>query len=184
MDKEARIYVAGHEGLVGSTITRHLREQGFNNLILKPRDSLDLCRQESVKNFFAFEKPEYVFLAAARVGGIAANQQHPADFIRDNLQIQTNVIDSAYRHGVKKLLFLGSSCIYPRLASQPIHEECLMGGYLESTNEPYAVAKIAGIKMCQAIIANTALILYVLCPPIYMDPAIILIWKTHMFWRP
>jgi GDP-L-fucose synthase len=144
------VFVAGHRGLVGSAILRRLRAAGFRNLIERPRSELDLRNAADVDAFFAKERPRYVFLAAAKVGGIRANDTYPADFLRDNLQVQTNVIDSAYRHGVKKLLFLGSSCIYPRLAPQPIKEEYLLTGALEQTNEWYAIAKIAGIKLCQA----------------------------------
>lgn len=145
-----RIFVAGHRGLVGSAITRTLVRAGYTNLVLRTSRELDLRDQAAVDRFFDRERPKYVFLAAARVGGILANRDYPADFIRDNLLIQTNVIDAAYRFNVKKLLFLGSSCIYPRDAVQPLREEYLLTGPLEWTNEPYAVAKIAGIKMCQA----------------------------------
>jgi GDP-L-fucose synthase len=150
MNEGDRIFVAGHRGLVGSAIVRHLRANGFDNLLLRGREQLDLTRQEQVERFFAAERPTHVFLAAARVGGILANDRQPADFIRDNLQIQTHVIDAAWRNGVRKLLFLGSSCIYPRLAPQPMPEECLLTGPLEPTNQWYAIAKIAGLKMCQA----------------------------------
>ncbi len=150
MEKQAKIYVAGHRGLVGSAIVRRLKQDGYENLVLCTSIELDLRNQAAVDAFFAEEKPEYVFLAAARVGGIHANNSYPADFIRDNLQIQTNVIDAAWRHGVRKLAFLGSSCIYPKLAPQPLKEEYLLTGPLEPTNEWYAIAKIAGIKMCQA----------------------------------
>lgn len=150
MNRDATIFVAGHRGLVGSAIERRLRAQGFERLMLRTRAELDLCSQAAVEGFFAAERPQYVFLAAAKVGGIQANNSCPADFIRDNLQIQTNVIDSAWRHGTRKLLFLGSSCIYPKLAPQPMREEYLLTGPLEPTNESYAVAKIAGIKMCEA----------------------------------
>ncbi len=150
MNRDATIFVAGHRGLVGSAIERRLRAQGFERLMLRTRAELDLCSQAAVEGFFAAERPQYVFLAAAKVGGIQANNSYPADFIRDNLQIQTNVIDSAWRHGTRKLLFLGSSCIYPKLAPQPMREEYLLTGPLEPTNESYAVAKIAGIKMCEA----------------------------------
>ena len=150
MRPDSRIYVAGHRGLVGSAIVRRLEAEGFTNLVVRTSAELDLRNQQAVEDFFAAECPEYVFLAAARVGGIHANNSYPADFIRDNLQIQTNVIDSSYRHGVKKLLFLGSSCIYPKTAPQPLKEEYLLTGPLEPTNEWYAIAKIAGIKMCQA----------------------------------
>lgn len=147
---DAKIYVAGHRGLVGSAIVRKLNEAGCHNLLLRTSSQLDLRNQAAVDLFFAEEKPDYVFLAAAKVGGIYANSAFPADFIRDNLQIQTNVVDAAYRHDTKRLLFLGSSCIYPKLAPQPMPESCLLTGELEPTNEWYAIAKIAGIKMCQA----------------------------------
>jgi len=150
MEKPAKIYVAGHAGLVGSALVRRLRGAGYNNLILQSQADLDLRDQALVAAFFAQERPDYVFLAAARVGGIWANQTHPAEFIYDNLMIQTNIIHQAYLHGVKKLLFLGSSCIYPKFSPQPMREEYLLDGKLEPTNEPYAVAKIAGIKMCQS----------------------------------
>lgn len=150
MHKEAKIYVAGHRGLVGSAILRKLQSEGYSHIITRTHRELDLTDQQAVYRFFEGERPEYVFLAAARVGGILANSTYPADFIRENLLIQTNVIDAAYRYGVRKLLFLGSSCIYPKFAPQPMKEEYLLTGTLEPTNEPYAVAKIAGIKMCQA----------------------------------
>lgn len=148
MEKNSKIYVAGHRGLVGSALCRELRRQGFDNLILKTRAELDLMDSVRVRKFFEEERPEYVFLAAAKVGGILANDTYPADFLRDNLQIQTNVIDSAYRTGVKRLLFLGSTCIYPKMCPQPIKEEYLLTGPLEPTNRAYALAKIAGIEMC------------------------------------
>ncbi|MDD4902514.1 MAG: GDP-L-fucose synthase [Patescibacteria group bacterium] len=150
MNTESKIYVAGHNGLVGSAIVRKLKATGFSNLILKSHKELDLLDQKSTAEFFAQEKPEYVFLAAAKVGGIAANDTYPADFIYENLAVQNNVIHQAYLSGVKKLLFLGSSCIYPRDARQPIKEEYLLSGPLEETNKPYAVAKIAGIIECQS----------------------------------
>ena len=150
MEKNSRIFVAGHRGLAGSAIIRRLREQGYENLAMRARAELDLRNQAAVDSFFTAEKPEYVFLAAAKVGGILANSTHPAEFLHDNLSIQSNVIDAASRHGVKKLEFLGSSCIYPKLAPQPIREDSLLSGPLEPTNEWYAVAKIAGIKMAQA----------------------------------
>ncbi|GLJ37027.1 hypothetical protein SUGI_0750270 [Cryptomeria japonica] len=150
MDKLGKIFVAGHRGLVGSAIVRKLHELGFENLVLKTHKELDLTRQADVEKFFSEEKPKYVIVAAAKVGGIHANNTYPADFIAINLQIQTNVIDASYRNGVKKLLFLGSSCIYPKFAPQPITEDALLTGPLEPTNEWYAIAKIAGIKMCQA----------------------------------
>lgn len=149
-DKSAKVFVSGHRGLVGSAIVRKLTQLGFSNLILKSHAELDLTRQSDVEAFFASTKPEFVIVAAAKVGGIHANNTYPADFIAINLQIQTNVIDSAYRNGAKKLLFLGSSCIYPKFAPQPIPEDALLTGPLEPTNEWYAIAKIAGIKMCQA----------------------------------
>lgn len=150
MDKESKIYVAGHRGLVGSAIVRKLQGEGYENLILKTRDELDLLSQEAVRKFFEEEKPDYVFLAAAKVGGILANKTTKADFIYENLEIQNNIIFNAWRSGVKKLLFLGSSCIYPKMCPQPIKEEYLMTGPLEETNDAYAIAKIAGIKMCQS----------------------------------
>lgn len=150
MDKKAKLFVAGHRGLVGSAIVRKLIESGFENLVLRTHQELDLTRQADVDNFFSVERPNYVIVAAAKVGGIHANNTYPADFIAINLQIQTNVIDASYKNGVKKLLFLGSSCIYPKFAPQPITEEALLTGPLEPTNEWYAIAKIAGIKMCQA----------------------------------
>lgn len=150
MEKNSKIYVAGHRGLVGSAIVRALKTQDFSNLTLKTRAELDLLDQKKTGDFFAKEKPEYVFLAAAKVGGIMANNTYPADFIYENLTVQTNVLDSARKNGVKKLLFLGSSCIYPRLAPQPIQESSLLSGPLEPTNQAYAVAKIAGIITCQS----------------------------------
>ncbi|ETW93747.1 MAG: hypothetical protein ETSY2_50880, partial [Candidatus Entotheonella gemina] len=150
MDVESKIYVAGHRGLVGSAICRRLKALGHTQLITRRHAELDLTNQEAVRRFFAQTSPEYVILAAAKVGGILANSTYPATFIRDNLAIQTNVIDAACRSGVRKLLFLGSSCIYPKLASQPMQEEALLTSALEPTNEWYAIAKIAGLKMCQA----------------------------------
>lgn len=150
MDKTSRIYVAGHRGLVGSAICRRLRGLDYSNLLVRDRSQLDLTDRASVDEFFGREQPEYVFVAAAKVGGILANSQYPVEFLRDNLAIELNVIDAAYRHGVQKLEALGSSCIYPRLSPQPIREEYLLSGPLEPTNEWYAVAKIAGIKLAQA----------------------------------
>jgi GDP-L-fucose synthase len=150
MQKSSKIYIAGHRGMVGSSILRALQAKGYSNFLLKTSAELDLRNQQAVANFFAVEKPDYVFLAAAKVGGIVANNTYRADFIYENMMIQSNVIHQAYLNGVKKLLFLGSSCIYPKLALQPLKEECLLTGLLEPTNEPYAIAKIAGIKMCDA----------------------------------
>ncbi|AQU80164.1 MULTISPECIES: GDP-L-fucose synthase [Planococcus] len=150
MKLDSKIYVAGHRGLVGSAIVRNLQKNGYTNLVFRTSQELDLTKAGQVSAFFQKERPDYVFLAAAKVGGIVANNDYPADFIRDNLMIQTNVIDTAYQNNVKKLLFLGSTCIYPRLAVQPMREDSLLTGELEPTNEPYAIAKIAGIKMCQS----------------------------------
>lgn len=150
MEKSAKIYIAGHRGMVGSAIHRKLVKEGFTNFVFRTSSELDLREQEPVRAFFESERPEYVFLAAAKVGGIMANNIYRAEFLYENLQIQNNIIDSSYRNQVKKLLFLGSSCIYPKLAPQPLHEDSLLTGQLESTNEPYAIAKIAGIKMCEA----------------------------------
>lgn len=150
MNNNSKIYVAGHRGMVGSAIVRHLTGSGFTNLILKTSAELDLRNQQSVNDFFKNEKPEYVFLAAAKVGGINANNIYRAEFLYDNLAIEINVIEAAKQNSVKKLLFLGSSCIYPKSAPQPLKEEYLLTGILESTNEPYAIAKIAGIKLCEA----------------------------------
>jgi len=150
MEKSARIFVAGHRGLVGSAILANLKARGYSNFILRSAKELDLTRQEAVEAFFEAERPEYVFLAAAHVGGIVANNTYRADFIYINLQIQNNVIHNAWKYGVKKLLFLGSTCIYPREAPQPMPEDCLLSGPLEYTNEPYAMAKIAGLKMCES----------------------------------
>lgn len=150
MEPSAKIYIAGHRGLVGTALTRNLRAQGFDNFVTRTHAELDLTSQAAVEEFFAAEKPDYVFLAAAKVGGIHANNTYPAEFIRDNLAIQTNVIHAAYKNNVKRLMFLGSSCIYPKLAPQPMKEEHLLTSELEPTNRPYALAKIAGIEMCWA----------------------------------
>jgi len=150
LEKSAKIYIAGHRGMVGSAIHRKLSSQGFTNVVTRVSSELDLRNQQAVKDFFALEKPDYVFLAAAKVGGIIANNTYRADFLYENLAIQNNVIHQAYETGVKKLMFLGSSCIYPKLAPQPLKEEYLLTGLLEETNEPYAIAKIAGIKLCDA----------------------------------
>ena len=149
MNKNSKIYVAGHRGLVGSAIVRNLEERGYTNIICRTHKELDLTRQADVEKFFAEEKPEYVFLAVAKVGGIQANNTRPAEFIYENLMIESNIIHSAYKYGVKKLLFLGSSCIYPKFANQPIKEEYLLTGELEPTNEAYAIAKITGIELCK-----------------------------------
>ena len=150
MNKTSKIYIAGHTGLVGSALTRKLAVDGYSNLVYRTFQELDLTRQADVEAFFAAERPEYVFLAAAKVGGIHANNTYPADFIYSNLAIQNNIIHACYKYGVKRLLFLGSSCIYPKLCPQPMKEEHLLTGLLEPTNEPYALAKIAGIKMCES----------------------------------
>lgn len=150
MEKNAKIYIAGHRGMVGSAIYRKLQNEGYDNIVTRVSTDLDLRDQKAVADFFEQEKPDYVFLAAAKVGGIVANNTYRAEFLYDNLQIQNNIINSAYINGVKKLMFLGSSCIYPKLAPQPLKEDYLLTGTLEETNEPYAIAKIAGIKMCDA----------------------------------
>ncbi len=150
MNKDSKIYVAGHRGMVGSAIVRKLQKEGFTNIVTRVSKELDLRSQEQVNRFFETEKPEYVFLAAAKVGGILANNTYKAEFIYDNLMIEANVINAAHQSGVKKLLFLGSSCIYPKMSPQPIKEEYLLSGYLEPTNQPYAIAKIAGIELCQS----------------------------------
>src|SRR6187431_953520 len=150
MDINDKIYIAGHRGMVGSAILRRLKKDGFENFVFRTSDELDLRNQQAVADFFVKEKPGYVFLAAAKVGGILANNTYRAEFLYDNLMIQSNVIENSYKTGFKKLMFLGSSCIYPKLAPQPLKEEYLLTGLLEHTNEPYAIAKIAGIKMCDA----------------------------------
>jgi len=150
MNKDIKIYVAGHRGMVGSAIIKELNTQGYTNIITRTHSELDLINQSDVRKFFNKEKPDQVYLAAAKVGGIYANNTYPAEFIFDNLMIESNVIDASFKSGVKKLLFLGSSCIYPKLADQPMRENALLSGYLEQTNEPYAVAKIAGIKLCES----------------------------------
>ncbi len=150
MTTDSRVFIAGHRGLVGSAITRHLQSLGYRNLLVRTRSELDLCDSHAVNTFFASEKPEFVFLAAAKVGGILANSTYPAEFIYENLTLQSNIIDAAYRHQTAKLLFLGSSCIYPKFAPQPLKEEYLLTSPLEPTNEWYAIAKIAGIKTCEA----------------------------------
>lgn len=150
MEKNNKIYIAGHRGMVGSAIVRKLEQEGFTSILTRTSSELDLCNQQSVNDFFAKEKPEYVFLAAAKVGGILANNIYRAEFLYNNLLIESNIIHAAYVTGVKKLMFLGSSCIYPKLAPQPLKEEYLLTGLLEETNEPYAIAKIAGIKLCEA----------------------------------
>ncbi len=149
MDKDSKIYVAGHRGMVGSAIIRELRQEGYENLLVRTHEELDLCRQEAVEKFFHTERPEYVFLAAAKVGGIEANQNSLADFMYENMVLEMNVIHSAWESGCKKLEFLGSSCIYPRMAPQPMKEDCLLTGELEKTNEAYALAKISGLKYCE-----------------------------------
>ncbi|MCA6449480.1 MAG: GDP-L-fucose synthase [Chitinophagaceae bacterium] len=150
MEKQSKIYIAGHRGMVGSAIERKLRAEGYCNIITRTSQELDLRNQQAVNDFFAAERPDHVFLAAAKVGGIVANNTYRAEFIYENLMIESNIIHAAYVHGVTKLLFLGSSCIYPKLAPQPLKEEYLLSGYLEQTNQPYAIAKIAGIELCDA----------------------------------
>ena len=150
MDKSSKIYVAGHRGMVGSALIRKLEKEGYTHLVLRTSSELDLRDQQAVNAFFSTEKPDYVFLAAAKVGGILANNTYRAEFIYDNLMMETNLIHASHVHGVQKLLFLGSSCIYPKLAPQPLKEEYLLSGYLEETNQPYAIAKIAGIELCDA----------------------------------
>ena len=150
MDSNSKVFVAGHNGLVGSAIIRNLEKKNYNNIYWISRDNCDLRNKARVDAYFEQAKPEYVFLAAAKVGGILANRDYPAEFIYDNLMIQTNIIDAAYRNGVKKLVFLGSSCIYPKMAKQPITEDELLAGHLETSNDAYAIAKIAGIRMCRA----------------------------------
>ena len=150
MNKKSKIYIAGHKGLVGSSILRNLEGQGYKNIIFRSRSELELTNQKAVLNFFKTEKPDQVYMAAAKVGGIHANNSYPAEFIYDNLMVELNIINSAYQNGTKKLLFLGSSCIYPKYSSQPISESNLLMGKLEPTNEPYAIAKIAGIKLCES----------------------------------
>jgi len=150
MDKNDKIYIAGHRGMVGSAILRRLKKEGFENFVFRTSEELDLRDQQAVADFFKKEEPQYIFLAAAKVGGILANNTYRAEFVYDNLMIQSNVIENSYRQGAKKLLFLGSSCIYPKLAPQPLKEDYMLTGLLEHTNEPYAIAKIAGIKMCDA----------------------------------
>ena len=150
MEKDAKIYIAGHRGMVGSAIHRRLKREGFHNFVFRTSAELDLRDQAAVREFFRDERPDYVFLAAAKVGGIVANNTYRAEFLYDNLMMESNVIDAAYRSGVKKLMFLGSSCIYPKLAPQPLREDYLLTGPLEETNEPYAIAKIAGIKLCES----------------------------------
>ena len=149
MEKDAKIYVAGHRGMVGSAIVRELRKQGYTNIVMRTHEELDLCRQEAVEDFFAGERPAYVFLAAAKVGGIGANSESPADFMYFNMMLEMNVIHAAWKNSCKKLEFLGSSCIYPRLAPQPMKEDCLLTSSLEETNEAYALAKISGLKYCE-----------------------------------
>jgi GDP-L-fucose synthase len=165
MNKEAKIYIAGHRGMVGSAIHRKLTSLGYSNIVTRTSAELDLRIQERVNEFFEAERPAYVFLAAAKVGGILANNTYRADFIYENIMIQSNIIHSSYATGVKKLMFLGSSCIYPKLAPQPLKEDYLLTGLLEPTNEPYAIAKIAGIKMCDAYRSQYGCDLISVMPP-------------------
>lgn len=182
MDKNARIYVAGHRGMVGSAIVRELVRQGYTNIITRTHSELDLCRQTEVENFFANEKPEYVFLAAAKVGGIVANSEALADFMYDNMILEMNVIHSAWKNGCKKLEFLGSSCIYPRLAPQPMMESCLLTGELEKTNEAYALAKISGLKYCEFLNRQYGTD-YISVMPTNLYGLIIIIRPTAMYCR-
>ena len=176
--KDSKIYIAGHRGLVGSAFMRKLESEGYHNIVSRTSAELDLRDCAAVKAFFESEQPEYVFLAAAKVGGIWANSQYPADFIYSNLAIQVNVIHNSYLAGVKKLLFLGSSCIYPKFAAQPMKEEYLLTGVLEPTNEPYAVAKSQASKCARHTTTNTGRVLSRLCPPISMARTIALTLKT------
>jgi len=180
MNTKDKIYIAGHLGLVGSALWKAFQNKGYNNLIGRSINELDLMDQQAVAKFFEEEKPEYIVLAAAKVGGIIANSLYRGQFIYENLMIQNNIIHNAYKNNVKKLLFLGSTCIYPREAPQPMPEDCLLTSPLEYTNEPYAIAKIAGIKCVKAITFNTALIIFLLCPPISMDLTIISTLRHHM----
>ena len=172
MNKQDKIYVAGHRGMVGSAIVRKLHKEGFSNIVSRSSKDLDLRNQQAVADFFQKEKPDYIYLAAAKVGGIIANNTYRADFIYENMMIQSNIIHQSYLNKVKKLLFLGSSCIYPKLAPQPLKEDYLLTGRLEETNEPYAIAKIAGIKMCDAYRAQD-----LLCVNFYMQ----MILQMHVF---
>jgi GDP-L-fucose synthase len=175
MELKSKIYIAGHKGMVGSALLRNLEEKGYKNFLLKTSSELDLKKTQQVDEFFETEKPDYVFLAAAKVGGIQANNSYRADFLYDNLMIQNNIIHASFINKVKKLLFLGSSCIYPKLAPQPLKEDYLLSGYLEDTNEPYAIAKIAGIKLCESYFRQHAVIFFRLCLQIYMGKMIITI---------
>ncbi len=181
VDKSAKIYVAGHRGLVGSAIMRRLQQDGYSNLLTATSRELDLCEQSLVHQFFADERPDYVFLAAARVGGIHANNEYPADFIYKNLMIEANVIEASRLAGVSKLLFLGSTCIYPKLAPQPLREDYLLSGPLEPTNEWYAVAKIAGIKLCRRTVDSTGAITFPPCRPTCTARKIILTLRHRMY---
>ena len=181
MNKNSKIFVAGSNGLVGSAIVRRLKAGGYTNLLTPEIDEIDLTDQRAVASFFAAEVPEYVFLAAAKVGGIYANNTYPADFIHVNLTIQNNVIDQAYRNGVKRLLFLGSSCIYPKEAAQPMSENALLTGLLEPTNEPYALAKIAGLKMCEAYNRQYGTQFVAVMPTNLYGPGITFIPKIRMY---
>ena len=181
MDSESRVYVAGNTGLVGSAIVRMLHRKGYTNILSTPSSYWDLRRQEDVGRFFQVNQPEYVYLAAAKVGGIGANRDYPAHFIYDNLMIQSNIINASRKFGVKKLIFLGSSCIYPKMCEQPIKEEYLMTGPLEPTNDAYAIAKIAGIKMCQAYRKQYGFNAISLMPTNLYGPNVTLIVRHHMF---
>ena len=183
MEKDARIYVAGHRGMVGSAIVRCLNANGYNNIVTRTSKELDLRRQDQVEKFFEEEKPDYVFLAAAKVGGIMANSLHPADFMYDNMILEMNVIKAAYDNKVKKLMFLGSSCIYPRLAPQPMPESCLLTSSLEQTNEAYALAKISGLKYCEYLNKQYGTDYISVMPTIFMDQMTIIIPSIRMFFR-
>lgn len=183
MNKQDKIYIAGHNGMVGSSIVRKLKKEGYTNLITKSSKELNLTIQADVNAFFELEKPKYVFLAAAKVGGIQANNTYKADFLFENIMIESNVIHAAYKNNVEKLLFLGSSCIYPKFADQPIKEDSLLTGILEPTNEPYAIAKIAGIKLCDAYRDQYKCNFISAMPTNLYGLMIITILKTHMFYQ-
>lgn len=183
MDKNGKIFVAGHRGMVGSAIVRALKKNGYENIIVRTSKELDLRRQDKVEAFFAEEKPDYVFLAAAKVGGIMANSKYPADFMYDNMIMQMNVIHAAYENNCKKLMFLGSSCIYPRLAPQPMPESCLLTSALEQTNEAYALAKISGLKYCTYLNRQHGTDYISVMPTNLYDQTTTIIRRTLMYFR-